>query len=75
MARIPAEGGPTLNDALQSISASRESANPVIVIPVAYGADADIQALNAIARASSTTVQSGDPQNILGVLEIIGSFF
>jgi Ca-activated chloride channel family protein len=69
------EGGPTLNDALRSIAASRESLNPVIVIPVAYGADADINALNSIARSSSTSVQSGDPENILQVLEIIGSFF
>ncbi len=69
------DNGPTLNDALQAINASRQSLNPVIVIPVAYGSDADIQALNAIARASSTTVQSGDPDNILSVLEIIGSFF
>ncbi|MBZ0300894.1 MAG: VWA domain-containing protein, partial [Anaerolineae bacterium] len=59
------EGGVTLNDALRAISASRESLNPVIVIPVAYGADADINALNSIARSSSTSVQSGDPQNIL----------
>jgi Ca-activated chloride channel family protein len=69
------EGGPTLNDALRSIAASRETLNPVIVIPVAYGADADINALNSIARSSSTSVQAGDPQNILQVLEIIGSFF
>ena len=69
------EGGPTLNDALRSIAASRESLNPVIVIPVAYGADADINALNSIARSSNTSVQSGDPENILQVLEIIGSFF
>ncbi|MAS36627.1 MAG: hypothetical protein CL610_21665 [Anaerolineaceae bacterium] len=69
------EGGPTLNDTLRAISASRESLNPIIVIPVAYGADADINALNSIARQSNTSVQSGDPQNILQVLEIIGSYF
>ena len=70
-----ADSGPTLQDALQAITASRETLNPVIVVPVAYGADADINALNNIARASNTTIQSGDPQNILSVLEIIGSFF
>lgn len=68
-------GRATLNDALQAITASRETLNPVIVIPVAYGADADIQALNSIARSSNTSVQSGDPQNILQVLEIISSYF
>src|SRR5690606_26250299 len=69
------QGGPTLNDALRSIAASRETLNPVIVIPVAYGADADINALNSIARSSNTSVQAGDPQNILQVLEIISSYF
>lgn len=65
----------TLNDAVQIIQASGDSLNPVIVIPVAYGGDADIAALNSIARASATNVQSGDPQNILGVLDIISSYF
>src|SRR5690606_12075857 len=65
----------SLNDAVTSIGASRDSLNPVIVVPVAYGADADINALNAIARASATRVVSGDPQNINSVLEIISSYF
>jgi Ca-activated chloride channel family protein len=67
--------GVTLNDALRAISASRETLNPVIVIPVAYGADADINALGSIARSSNASVQSGDPQNILSVLDIISSYF
>lgn len=67
--------GVTLNDAVQAINASRTDLNPVILIPVAYGSDADINALNALARASSTTVQSGDPQSILRVLQIISSYF
>jgi Ca-activated chloride channel family protein len=65
----------SLNDAVTSINASRDSLNPVIVIPVAYGADADINALNAIARSSATRVVSGDPENINSVLEIISSYF
>ena len=65
----------SLNDAVSSIAASRDSLNPVIVVPVAYGADADINALNAIARASATRVVSGDPENINSVLEIISSYF
>jgi Ca-activated chloride channel family protein len=67
--------GVTLNNAVSALEASRGALNPVILIPVAYGGDADIQALNALARASSTKVQSGDPQSILGVLEIISSYF
>lgn len=69
------DSGVTLNDAIQSITASGDSLNPVIVIPVAYGANADIQALNSIARSSNTSVQSGDPESILTLLEIISSYF
>lgn len=70
-----AEDGVTLNDATAAIAASRDSLNPVIVIPVAYGQNADIQALNSIARASATRVQSGSASDILAVLELISSYF
>lgn len=69
------DGSVSLNDAVRVIQASREDLNPVIVVTVAYGADADINALGSIARASNTRVQSGDPQNILNVLDIISSYF
>ncbi len=64
-----------LQAVLEEISVSRGDRNPVVVIPVAYGGDADINALNSIARASATRVQSGDPANIQQVLEIISSYF
>jgi Ca-activated chloride channel family protein len=64
-----------LRDVTNAISASRESLNPVIVIPVAYGSNADIQALNSVARSSATKVQNGDPKNISSVLQIISSYF
>ena len=65
----------SLQSVVELIGINKEEHNPVIVIPVAYGGDADINALNAIARASATKVQSGDPENIQKVLEIIGSYF
>lgn len=68
-------GSFNLQRAIAAINATRSDANPVIVIPVAYGADADINALNAIARASATRVASGDASNILSVLDIISSYF
>jgi len=68
-------GKTTLNDVVKKINEARSGRNPVLVIPVAYGADADIAALNAIARASSTKVQSGDPKDIVQVLEVISSYF
>ncbi len=65
----------TLDDVVTAIQASRNDLNPVIVIPVAYGSRADIRVLDRIAAASNTTRQSGDPQSILRVLEIISSYF
>ncbi len=64
-----------INDVLRAIEGSRDEVNPVLVIPVAYGSNADVQALTSIARASATTVQSGDAASILRVLQIIGSYF
>lgn len=69
------ELGVSLQAAISAINVSADELNPVIVVPVAYGADADIQTLNAIARASNTSVQSGDPANIRRVLDLIGSYF
>lgn len=65
----------SLQRVVELINLTRRERNPVIVIPVAYGGDADINALNAIARASATRVQSGDPENIQAVLEVISSYF
>ena len=64
-----------INDAVRAISTARNSRTPVLIIPVAYGANADINTLSSIARASDTKVQSGDPKNIQKLLEIIGSYF
>jgi Ca-activated chloride channel family protein len=65
----------TLNDVLAKIQEGRSGRNPILIIPVAYGSDADIAALNSIARASATKVQSGDPKDIAKLLEIISSYF
>jgi Ca-activated chloride channel family protein len=67
--------GISLNDAIQQINASRGDLNPVIVVPIGYGSNADINTLNSIARASATRVFAGDTQNIRDVLDLIGSFF
>jgi Ca-activated chloride channel family protein len=65
----------TLNDVLAKINEAHTGRNPILIIPVAYGSDADIAALNSIAQASSTKVQSGDPKDIQKLLEIISSYF
>ncbi|MGB7536972.1 MAG: extracellular solute-binding protein [Anaerolineales bacterium] len=65
----------TLNQVLAKIQEGRSGRNPILIIPVAYGSDADIASLNSIARASATKVQSGDPKDISKLLEIISSYF
>lgn len=62
-------------DVVERIEAERSQRNPVVVIPIAYGADADISTLNAFAMAASTRVQSGDPAEIRTLLELISSYF
>ena len=65
----------SLNEVLTQIGQARTGRNPILIIPVAYGSDADIAALNSIAQASATKVQSGDPKDIQKLLEIISSYF
>jgi Ca-activated chloride channel family protein len=65
----------SLNDVLRKIQEGRSGRDPILIIPVAYGSDADIASLNSIARASATKVQSGDPNDIAKLLEIISSYF
>ncbi|HLA45830.1 MAG TPA: VWA domain-containing protein [Aggregatilineales bacterium] len=65
----------TRQEAVDRITAERQAQNPVVVIPIAYGADADISILNAFARAGNTRVQSGNPDEIRLLLELISSYF
>ncbi|MBC8100451.1 MAG: VWA domain-containing protein, partial [Armatimonadetes bacterium] len=69
------EGCSTLDDVISKITRTRASLNPVIVVPIAYGAGADVRVLGEIARASATKVQSGDGSNIARLLELLGSYF
>ena len=64
-----------LNDVVSKIQEVRNGKAPILVIPVAYGSDADITALSAIARASDTKVQPGDPKTIRALLEQISQYF
>jgi len=56
-------------------SLARGERNPILIFPVAYGNDADINALNNIARFSSTKVLSGDPSGIEELFRLISSYF
>ncbi|MCS6773980.1 MAG: VWA domain-containing protein [Anaerolineae bacterium] len=65
----------SLQEAVQVLRRARNSRTPILLIPVAYGRDADTNALNSLGRASDTKVQPGDPQNIKKLLDVIGSYF
>jgi Ca-activated chloride channel family protein len=65
----------SLNEVVRAIQEVRNSRTPILVIPVAYGRDADVNALNTIGRASDTKVQPGDAENIKKLLDVIGSYF
>lgn len=64
-----------LGDVVSEIELLQGGRNTVLVVPVAYGSGADIRALNSIARASATKVQSGNPEDIQQLLELISSYF
>lgn len=65
----------SLNDIVTKLTQSQKSDNPILVIPIAYGGDADLKSLNAIARASATRVQIGDAGDIDKLLEVVSSYF
>jgi Ca-activated chloride channel homolog len=67
--------GVTLNQVVAALRESSTSLNPVIVIPIAYGSNADTTTLNAIAQASRTRVIPGDTDNIKRLLELISGYF
>lgn len=66
-------GSQTNLNALTQID--RGEQNPLLIFPVAYGDDADISALNTIARTSSTKVITGDETGIRQLFELLSSYF
>jgi len=69
------DGCSSIEDVINKIQRTRSSTNPVIVIPIAYGEGADTSALEAIARAAATQVQSGNPDEIDDLLQLLASYF
>jgi len=69
------DGDVSLAEVIASIEDSHEDLNPVIVIPIAYGSDADMTELNSIARASNTRTMFASPETIQNLLNLINSFF
>lgn len=69
------DGCSSLQDVISKIERTRAAANPVLVIPIAYGSDADTAVLASIARASATRLQVGDPGTITDLLRALASYF
>ena len=58
-----------LKDVLDQLRMDRErAASPVMVVPIAYGKDADLRILEPIAIASGRKAEQGDPKTIAGLL-------
>jgi Ca-activated chloride channel family protein len=53
----------------------RESSVPVIVFCVAYGEDADLEMLQAMAEPTGGQVLQGDPETIRQLYKILSSYF
>jgi Ca-activated chloride channel homolog len=69
------DSGTTVNQVVQALEASRNTLNPVILVPLAYGDNADTVTLNTLARASRTRVIEGGADNIGRLLELLSSYF
>jgi Ca-activated chloride channel family protein len=65
----------TKQESIGIIEDERLKENPVVIIPIAYGSDADAATLQSMARAANTRLQSGDPSQITTLLELISSYF
>jgi len=68
----PAE---SLQQIVNTILKRRENRKPVIVLPIAYGSEADIKTLGKIAKASDTRIYSTDPKTIKALFENIAIYF
>ena len=64
-----------LKSVTDKIENLQKSSNPILVVPVGYGDDADYNTLNALARASKTTVQKGGTGDIEKLFQDISSYF
>ena len=64
-----------LKSVTDKIENLQKSSNPILVVPIGYGDDADYNTLNALARASKTTVQKGGTGDIEKLFQDISSYF
>ncbi len=73
-----AEGCATLEDVVTKIERTRQSVNPIIIFPIAYGITSDdpaMRALRTIADTSRTQVILGDTGEIAAILQLLSGYF
>lgn len=75
MDTISSDSAESLQQIVNTIWKRREDRKPVIVLPIAYGSQADIKTLGAIAKASDTRIYSTDPKTIKALFDNIAIYF
>ncbi len=64
-----------LNDLVQRIKRGNASGVPIVVFSIAYGNDADFNALNALAETSGGFSRRADPETIRKLYKILSTYF
>jgi Ca-activated chloride channel family protein len=64
-----------LSALVQKIKRGNQSGVPVIVFSIAYGSDADFNALNALAEATGGFSRRADPETIRRLYKILSTYF
>lgn len=70
-----AQGCSRLQDVVDKLERTYDSRNPIIVVPIAYGRNADMNALAAIAEASRTRVFRSDVNDLQELLTLLSGYY
>jgi Ca-activated chloride channel family protein len=65
----------SLRQLVRELGSGANAAAPVVVFCIAYGGDADLETLQAIAEASGGQVREGDPETIRDLYKILSTYF
>jgi hypothetical protein len=64
-----------VNALVQKIQRGNQTGVPVIIFSIAYGSDADFNALNALANATNGFSRRADPETIRKLYKILSTYF
>ena len=60
-----------IRDVQDVVARARQSKSEILVFPIGYGADADIDVLNIFAEASMTEVFMGDQEDVENIFDAV----